>query len=201
MSETTLDPEDVAGHVTLAHELTEAGYSPEALAAVRAALRLSPDNSELYGLLGFHLVVKVRRNGHREGTYSDKAEVEAAAAAFQRAVDLDPTNTYALSYLGMLQAWLGNKVKAIEILKASLAAGTTDFRTHFDLHLYQSQARDYRGMMRTIKAINALPDSEERDEYYRQAYRCGNWFKAGMGVAAGVTAFLIWRKWRRSSRG
>ena len=201
MSEIALDPEDVAGHVTLAHNLTQAGSSPEAFAAVQAAIRLSPDDSALYGLLGFHLAVKARQNGDRAGTRGDKVEVEAAAAAFQRAIELDPTNTYALSYLGMLEWWLGNKAEAIRLMKASIAAGATDFRTHFDLHLYQSRTRDYRDMARTIKALNALPDSEERDEYYRQVDRVANYAKIGLGVAAGAAAFLIWRKWRGSSRG
>ena len=200
MSETALDPEDVAGHVTLAHKPTEEGASPEAFAAVQAAIRLSPDDSALYGLLGFHLAVQARQNGDRAGTRGDKVEVEAAAAAFQRAIELDPTNAYALSYLGMLEWWLGNKAEAIQLLKASIAAGATDFKTHIELHWYQSRTRDYRGMMRTIKAINALPDSEERDEYYRQVYRCGNCVKAGLAVATGLAAFLIWRKWRGSSR-
>lgn len=194
MSKTTLDPEDVAGHVTLAHELTEAGSSPEALAAVRAAIRLSPDNSKLYSLLGFHLIAQAGPDG-------DRADARAAAAVFQRAVELDRTNTYALSYLGMLEGWLGNKAEAIELLQVSIKAGATDFGTFNTLRYYKVRTRDFRGMARTMKAIEALPDSEERDEWYQQAYRFDNCVKAGMGVAAGVTAFLLWRKWQKSSRG
>ncbi len=201
MSETTLDPEDVAGHVTLANELTEAGYSLEALAAVRAAIRLSPDNSALYGMLGFHLAAQARRNGDRAGTKGDKVEVEAAAAAFQRAVELDPTYAYALSYLGQLQGWLGNKAEAIKLLQASITAGASDFRTFNTLRYYQVRMRDFRGMARTMKSIEALPDSVERDEWYQQADRCERIVKIGLSVVGGVAAFLIWRKWRGSSRG
>lgn len=201
MSETTLDPEDVAGHVTLAHELTEAGYSPEALAAVRAALRLSPDNSELYGLLGFHLLVKACGDGKRARLRSHRYEFEAAAAAFQRAIELDPTNTYALSYLGKLYWWLGNSMKAIELLQAALAAGADDFRTLNTLGYCQGRMRDFRGMVQTAKAINALPASKEKDENDREIYRIVQYAKVGLAVAASVTVFLIWRKWRRSSRG
>ncbi len=201
MSKITLDPEDVLGHLTRAHELTTAGSSPEALAAVQAAIRLSPDNSALYSLLGFHLLVKARGDGKRARMRSHRHEFEAVAAAFQRAVELDPTNTYALSYLGKLYLWLGNKAEAIRCLKASIAAGATDFKTFDVLGLCQSRTGDFRGAVQTLYAMYALPDSEEKDEHDREIYRMVQYAKTGLAVAAGVAAFLIWRKWQRSSRG
>lgn len=202
MSETALDPEDVAGYVTLAHDLTTAGASAEALAAVQAAVRLCPDRADLHLWIGSYFAKESRKNNaERPGKRGGIVEAEAAAAAYRKAVEIDPTDATTLSYLGRLEWWLGNKTEAIQLLKASLAAGATDFRTFEVLIRYQSRTRDYRGMLQTINALNALPESEGRDEHYRQVYRFADRAEIALIVAAVLAAFLIWRKWRGSSRG
>ena len=202
MSETALDPEDVLGHLIRAHELTTAGASPEALAAVQAAVRLCPDRADLHLWIGSYFAKNARKNNaERPGKHGGKSEAEAAAAAYRKAVEIDPTNSSALSYLGHLEWWLGNKSEAIRLMKASLAAGATDVRTFATLLHYQCWTVDFRGAIQTAHAINALSDSEERDKYYWQVDHFANRFKAVLAVAAGVAAFLIWRNWRRGSRG
>lgn len=202
MSETVLDPEDVWGHLPRAHELTTAGASPEALAAVQAAVRLCPDRADLYLWIGWYLSKEARRkNAERPGKRGGELEVEAAAAAYRKAVEIDSTDSTTLSYLGRLEWWLGNRTEAIRLLKAAISAGATDFRTHFFLGRYQSRTGDLRGAIQTMHALNALPDSEGRDEHYRQVYRFADRAEIGLIVAAGLTAFLIWRKWQGGSRG
>lgn len=202
MSETKLDPEDVLGHLTRAHELTTAGSSPEAFAAVQAAVRLCPDHADLHLWIAYYFARESRKNNaERPGKRGGKVEAEAAAAAWRKAVEIDPTNSSALSELGRMEGWLGNKAEAIRLLKAAIAAGSTDFKTHFLLGRYQGRTGNFRGMLRIIKALNALPDSVEREEHYRQVYRFADCAEISLFVEVGVAAFLIWRKWRGSSRG
>ncbi len=202
MAETTLDPEDVLGHLTRAHELTTAGTSPEALAAVQAAVRLCPDRADLHLWIGWYFNQEAHRSHiERPGKRSGESEAKEAAAAFRQAVRINSTDAATLSYLGRLEWWLGNKTEAIRLMKASLAAGATDFKTHFLLGRYQSRTGDFRGMVQTINALNALPKSEGRDEHYRQVYRFAGRAETSLLCAAGLAAFLVWRKWRGSSRG
>ena len=202
MSETALDPEDVLGHLTRAHELTTAGASPEALAAVQAAVHLCPDRADLHLWIGSYFSKEARKNNaERPGKRGGKSEAEAAAAAYRKAVEIDPTNSSALSYLGHLEWWLGNKAEAIRLMKASIAAGNTDVRTFETLIHCQCRMVNFRGAFQVARALNALPDSAERDKYYWQVDRFANRFKAGLAVAAILAAFLIWRKWRGSSTG
>lgn len=165
----SLEPGDAEACAALAHDLTHTGYS---------------------------LIKAAQENAARSGARVDRAEVKAALAAFQRAADLDPTNSYALSCLGRLQGWLGDKRGAITTLKAALAAGTNDLQTHLDLCLYQSRMRQYRGMARTMKAIEALSDSPERDEHYRKVYRLGRRFQIALAAMVCLIVFLVWRRRR-----
>jgi len=182
----------------LAHALSNSGYSPEALAAVRAAVRLCPDEPSLYVWLGYHLAAEASRG-------RDRAKGNKALAAFQRAVDLDPLNSYALIHLGKLQWWQGKKREAIETLKAAIAADPSDADAHIALWEYQGRAiwrcrgrlESFQGMMQTIEAMNNLPESKALNQHFEWINRI--WLRIYIisSVGVGITALLLWNWWRK----
>jgi len=185
-----LEPDDGDIYGGLAHALSDSGYSPEALAAVRAAVRLCPDEPSLYVWLGYHLTVEASKS-------DDKAKGEEARAAFQRAVDLDPSNSYALRSLGQLQWWQGKKREAIEALKAAIAADPSDVEAHVTLAARQSRTGQWRGAMQTILAISDLPKSEERSRYYGCVNRLMLRVQIAFFTATGLAALLVWMRWKK----
>ena len=185
-----LEPDYGNPHGSLARALSNLGYSPEALAAVRAAIRLCPNDASLHVWLGYHLTVEASKSGN-------KARGREAHAAFQRAVDLDPTNSYALLHLGKLQWWIGTKQEAIKTLKAATVADPNSVEAHVALAGRQSRMGRLRDATQTVLAIFDLPDSQERRQYYEWMNRLTRRVQIALFVVMGLAASLIWRRWKQ----
>ncbi len=190
-----LEPDYDAPHTNLAYALSDPGYSPEALAAVRAAIRLKSDNVYLYNYLGFHLLVQADEN-------KDKAGWEAATAAFQQAIDIDPTNSYAHRHLAKTQWARRKKRDAIATLEAAISVNPEDFKAYKQLLGYQTWVGNLRGAIRTGNTIDALPETEETDQYVADYDRLEKRVMIGLYISAGLTAVLtgMWI-WNRRGRG
>ena len=198
-----LEPDYGSPHENLATALSAPGYSPEALAAVRAAVQVCPNNADLYRLLGYHLVAEAGE-GDKRGA---EAGYEAAGAAFQQALDLDPASLYALIGLGRIQWRLGKKEEAIETLKATVAADPSDAEAHLALWdcqgsaFWQCRGRigHLRGMIQTIEAMDKLPPSEEMRQYYARLNRVRRRVELVLFTGLGIAVFLIWMRRKRQS--
>ena len=188
-----VEPNSPKQHKSLANVLSASGYSPEALAAVRTAVRLCPEDANLYRLLGYHLAVKAGMSGRK----GDKVDYEAARAAFQQALDLAPSDSYALCGLGKIQWWQGKKREAIQTLKAAVAADPNDADAHITLARYQHNTGNLRGMWQTISAILNLPESEEKTQLYASVDRLMRRIKIAFFALTGLGAFLIWMRWKK----
>lgn len=140
--------------------------------------------------LGYHLTAEASRS-------RDKARGKEALAAFRRAVDLDSSNSYGLIQLGKLQWWQGKKREAINTLKASIVADSSDVEAHIALAARQSRAGHWRGAMQTVQAISDLPESEERNQYYDWMNRLTLRGQLAFFTATGLAALLIWMRWKK----
>lgn len=190
-----LEPKYNIPYIHLADALLEAGYASEAFATIHTAIRLCPPSANLYIRLGHYLAMQADENG-------DKARWEAATIAFQQAIDIEPTNSYARQYLARTQWARGNKGGAIKILKGAIADDPNDADAYILLWNYQSKALHFHGMVRTTYAMNELPESEALNEHY--AYIDDLWpqTQRALLTAAGlVAAFVgtwVWNRRRRT---
>lgn len=193
-----LKPDSDTTYISLAYALSAEGYSPEALAAVQAALRLNSDNASLhkynaslYRYLGYHLVMKADAS-------KDKAGWEEAVAAFQRCTDLDPTNATAWHSLGVLHWRLGKKREAVAALKAAVAVNPNSLEVLNELGKRQARMGNLRGAVQTIRAINVLPDSEKVRQHFADLDRCRKRCQFLLSLGAGLAVILagvwIWRR-------
>ena len=180
-----LRPNFRSPHISLAHALSASGYSPDALAAVRVALHLCSDDAGLYVWLGYHLMVEA-------GESDDRTKAQAAEAAFQRAIDLAQADFHAFLHLGKLQWWLGKKQEAIKTLKDAIAVDPNDAELHIALWEYQGRTRHFRDMVRTVMAINNLPESEVLNQHFERLNHSWLRLQNGLLIAAGTSAFLVW---------
>ena len=117
-----------AAHARLAELLLRAGRTQEALAAIRRAVALAPENASYLEILA------------RAAEGGDAAGQQAVLAELQRAVAANPSNTAAVSLLARTQARLGRTDEAVAALRAALAkAGGGNTRERFTLRLELAQ--------------------------------------------------------------
>ena len=189
-----LEPDYDSLHVNLAYALTHQGFSLEALAAVQAAIRLKSDDAHLYNHLGFHLLVQADQNKDKDGW-------AAAGAAFQQALDIDSTNSYAHQYLARTQWARGKKREAIKTLKHAVQVDPNDAKAYIQLWNYQSRAWNFWGMIQTTYAIEKLPDSEALNEHYADINNLWPQTQRTLLLIVGLVAVLvgvwIWNRRRR----
>ena len=150
-----LDPDDSYVRSSIVDALAQLGRSEEALTAVRAAIQIAPEDAGLYNYLGYYLKVQARKAKDRHG-------YEAAMAAFQQAIDIDGSNSYALHSLGALNWRLGRKREAVAALMAAVAVDPNNLEALRDLGTLQVHMGNLRGAVRTIQAIYNLPETEEK---------------------------------------
>ncbi|HEX7312621.1 MAG TPA: tetratricopeptide repeat protein [Pyrinomonadaceae bacterium] len=98
-----------AANARLGEVLLGAGQTAEAVAAIRRAMAIEPDNARYLQLLG---------DAFEAGGAADPAVVEE----LKRAVAQNPSNVGAAQTLARAQARTGNVAGAVETLKGSLAA-------------------------------------------------------------------------------
>ena len=196
-----LEPDYDKPHRSLAYALSESG-SLEALAAVRAAIPLCPDSADLHVWLGYHLIAETQIDGHD----GDKADYDAAAAAFQRAIDLNYSNFYAFHCLSRLQEQLGRWQEAIDTLKAAVADDPNSAEAH--IALWECQGRAFwrgrnriatlQGAMQTAEAMNKLPESEALARHYEQLDRLSRRLLITVFIVAGTAIVLMLRGQKRT---
>ncbi len=188
-----LEPDYEVPYIYLADALLEAGYASKALATIRTSIRLCLPSANLHIRLGHCLATQADEN-------SDKGGWEAATAAFQQAIDIDPVNSYAHRHLAKTQWARGQKQEAISTLKAAIAISPSDIELYLILQEYQAATRQFRDMGQTIDAMNELPDPEEKIAYYYSDLLNRLWLKLrpilllGVVLAAVLVGVLIWNR-------
>ena len=183
-----LQPDDEESHQHLVFWLIKAGRSSDAFAAVRKALVLCTSSPCLYSYFGYLLGMEADKT-------KDTLGWEAAAAAFQRCIEIDPADFTALHSLGVLYWRLQKKQEAIATLKAAAAVNPSNLKTLDQLGRYQAQTENFLGAFQTIRAIIKLPESEELQQYFAESnhYRTSVLF-AGACTAAVLAGVWIWRR-------
>lgn len=112
-----LDPDSVLVHRALAETLAASGQPEKSIAEYEAAILKDPKDADLYEGLA-EQNQKLNR-------------VEAATAAYQKELDLNPNSGIALYNIGMMQVKTGRAATGVQLLRraqeAHAAAAPTDF--------------------------------------------------------------------------
>ncbi len=189
-----LEPDYDVPYIHLADALLEAGYADKALATIRTAIRLCPASANLYIRLGHYLATQADEN-------SDQVGCEAAAKAFQQAIDIEPANSYARRHLARTQWVRGKKREAIRTLKHAVQVDPNDAKAYIQLWNYQSRAWNFWGMIQTTYAMEKLPDSEALNEHYADINNLWPQTQRTLLLIVGAVAVLVGaRIWNRRRR-
>ena len=132
-----------AASARLSEAYMAAGRYTEALAAIRRAISLSPDNKEYVELLSQAL---------EKGGGDDNSII----AELQRMVTADPNNTSTLRLLAQVQARAGRVDDAATTLRTAIARRTKDDRDQLLLRLYLAQM--FSDALRYSDAINVYEE-------------------------------------------
>jgi tetratricopeptide (TPR) repeat protein len=172
-------------------EFYDSGKFEEAIAEWRTALHLNPHNANLYEWLGHCLKVGADK-------VQDKDGWEAAAAAFQQAINIDPASSYAHHSLGALNWQLGKKQEAISALKAAVVADPNNLEAWVQIGTGQVRKGDFRGAIQTSYAVSRLAETEEVKHFLAEndsfIKRVEFSLLIGAGLAATLVGVLIWNR-------
>jgi non-specific serine/threonine protein kinase len=102
-----IDPELADAHNWLGSGLLTLGQVDDAIASVKEAIRLEPDNGQAYHMLGRALWV-------------GKGDLHLAIPAFRKAIELNPEAGYSYLQLGLLLAWEGQFAEAEEVCRRAV---------------------------------------------------------------------------------
>jgi Flp pilus assembly protein TadD len=142
-----LSPDAAAAR--LGEALTNAGRTTEAIAAIRRAISLNPDNREYLLLLS---------GAFEAGGSKDSG----ALAELQRMVTADPTNTTALQLLARAKARNGHLEEAVELLRSRLKGSIEDFNYHLMIsYLYNQAGRGNEAVAAARKALEIAPPGRQ----------------------------------------
>jgi tetratricopeptide (TPR) repeat protein/predicted Ser/Thr protein kinase len=108
-----IDPQLADAHMWLGSGLLALGRVDEAIAEIREALRLDPENGQAY-------------QGLARACWVGKGDFASAIPLFERAIELNPEAGYSYLQLSMLLAWEGQLDRAGEI-----AARAVDLQEQF----------------------------------------------------------------------
>src|SRR5687767_7243225 len=103
----TIDPELADAHTWLGVSFLNLGRTDDAIAAIRDAIRLEPDNGQAHQALA-------------RAFWVGKGDFAAAIPEFERAIELNPEAGYSYLQLGLLLAWEGNYARAEEICRRAV---------------------------------------------------------------------------------
>ena len=103
----SIDPELADAHMYLGSALLAQGKTDEAIAEIREALRLEPDNGQA-------------RQGLARALWVGKGDFAGAIPEFERAIDLNPEAGYSYLQLALLLAWEGQYARAEEICRRAI---------------------------------------------------------------------------------
>jgi tetratricopeptide (TPR) repeat protein/predicted Ser/Thr protein kinase len=103
----TLDPRLADAHMWLGSALLGLGRTDEAVAAIREAIRLEPDNGQAH-------------QGLARAYWVGKGDFKAAIPEFERSIELNPEAGYSYLQLGLLLAWEGHYARAEDICRRAV---------------------------------------------------------------------------------
>ena len=176
-----LQPDYEDAHHSLVHALLKAERFVEALAVVRQALLVCPNSASLHSYFGYLLGIEANKT-------KDKLGLEASAAAFQKAIDIDPANSSVLRLRGTLSWKRGRKHEAVAAFKAAVAVDPSNLEAILQLGKAQARTGDLRGMVQAIHAILDLPETNEKKQYLADRDRSATQF---LLVSAGLASLLV----------
>ena len=103
----SIDPDLADAHTWLGAALLNLGRTDEAMAAMREAVRLEPDNGQSHQALA-------------RAYWVGKGDFASAIPEFERAIELNPEAGYSYLQLGLLLAWEGQYDRAEEVCKRAV---------------------------------------------------------------------------------
>ena len=103
----SIDPDLADAHTWLGAALLNLGRTDEAMAAMREAVRLEPDNGQSHQALA-------------RAYWVGKGDFASAIPEFERAIELNPEAGYSYLQLGLLLAWEGQYERAEEVCKRAV---------------------------------------------------------------------------------
>jgi eukaryotic-like serine/threonine-protein kinase len=103
----SIDPELADAHSWLGTALLALGRTDEAIAEIREALRLEPDNAQAH-------------QGLARAYWVGKGDFAAAIPLFERAITLNPDAGYSYLQLALLLAWEGRLTRAEEVSRRAV---------------------------------------------------------------------------------
>ena len=139
-----------AANARLSEALLKAGRTTEALAAIRQAIALNPENKEYLALLGEAFVA---------GGIKDSG----AIAELQRMLAADPTNMTKLQLLVRAQARSGHVDEAVALLRTRLKGSPEDFGLHLMISYLYGQAGRGRDAVEAARKALELAASDRQD--------------------------------------
>jgi serine/threonine protein kinase/tetratricopeptide (TPR) repeat protein len=102
-----LDPELADAHMWLGSGLLSLGRVDDAIASIKEALRLEPDNGQAH-------------QGLARAYWVGKGDFAAAIPVFERSIELNPEAGYSYLQLGLLLAWEGEYDRAAAICRRAV---------------------------------------------------------------------------------
>jgi len=102
-----LDPDFADAHSWLGSALLQLGRTDEAIAEMREAVRLDPQNGQAY-------------QGLARALWVGKGDFAAAIPFFERSIELNPEAGYSYLQLGLLLSWEGRYERAEEICRRAV---------------------------------------------------------------------------------
>ena len=103
----SIDPDLADAHTWLGAALLNLGRTDDAMAAMREAIRLEPDNGQSHQALA-------------RAYWVGKGDFASAIPEFERAIALNPEAGYSYLQLGLLLAWEGQYERAEEVCKRAV---------------------------------------------------------------------------------
>lgn len=135
-----------------ATDLLRAGKWEEAETALKAIQAQNPDIPEVYNNLGY--------------VYSQKKDVAAAQAAYEKAIELRPS--YGDAYQGLAQLYQeqGQTDKAMGVMTKAAAANAEDPGVQLNLGIFYFNAQKYDEAEAAFKKVATLDASHIEVQYY-----------------------------------